>query len=31
VRDYKARHGSTMLAFDAVAEAVGKAEGAPSH
>lgn len=26
VRDYKARHGSTMLAFDAVAEAVGKAE-----
>ena len=30
VRDYKARHGSTMLAFDAVAEAVGKAEAAPS-
>jgi NifU-like protein involved in Fe-S cluster formation len=26
VRDYKARHGSTMLAFDAVADAVGKAE-----
>lgn len=26
VRDYKARHGSTMLAFDAVAVAVGKAE-----
>ncbi|RNJ50635.1 iron-sulfur cluster assembly scaffold protein [Methylocystis hirsuta] len=28
VRDYKARHGSTMLAFDAVAEAVGKVERA---
>ena len=26
VRDYPARHASTMLAFDAVAEAVGKAE-----
>lgn len=26
VRDYKARHGSTMLAFDAVAEALGKAK-----
>jgi len=26
VRDYKARHGSTMLAFDAVVDAVGKAE-----
>jgi NifU-like protein involved in Fe-S cluster formation len=26
VRDYKARHGSTMLAFDAVVEAVEKAE-----
>ena len=26
VRDYKARHGSTMLAFDAVADAVAKAE-----
>ncbi|TLG73982.1 iron-sulfur cluster assembly scaffold protein [Methylocystis sp. B8] len=26
VRDYKARHGSTMLAFDAVADAVTKAE-----
>jgi NifU-like protein involved in Fe-S cluster formation len=26
VRDYKARHGSTMLAFDAVAEAIDKAE-----
>ncbi|MBI1981784.1 MAG: iron-sulfur cluster assembly scaffold protein [Methylocystis sp.] len=24
VRDYKARHGSTMLAFDAVADAVEK-------
>ncbi len=30
VRDYKARHGSTMLAFDAVAEAVAKAEPSPS-
>jgi len=29
VRDYKARHGSTMLAFDAVVDAVAKAEGAP--
>lgn len=28
VRDYKARHGSTLLAFDAVVEAVGKAETA---
>jgi NifU-like protein involved in Fe-S cluster formation len=28
VRDYKARHGSTMLAFDAVVDAVGKAEEA---
>ncbi len=26
VRDYKARHGSTMLAFDAVADAVAQAE-----
>lgn len=26
VRDYKARHGSTLLAFDAVADAVTKAE-----
>ena len=26
VRDYKARHGSTMLAFDAVVEALDKAE-----
>jgi NifU-like protein involved in Fe-S cluster formation len=26
VRDYKARHGSTMLAFDAVADAVTQAE-----
>lgn len=26
VRDYKARHGSTMLAFDAVVDALGKAE-----
>jgi NifU-like protein involved in Fe-S cluster formation len=29
VRDYKARHGSTLLAFDAVAEAVTKAETNP--
>ena len=28
VRDYKARHGSTMLAFDAVVDAVGQAETA---
>ncbi len=28
VRDYKARHASTMLPFDAVVEAVGKIEGA---
>lgn len=28
VRDYKARHGSTMLAFDAVVDAVGQAEAA---
>lgn len=28
VRDYKARHGSTLLAFDAVVEAVDKAETA---
>jgi NifU-like protein involved in Fe-S cluster formation len=26
VRDYKARHGSTMLAFDAVVEALAKVE-----
>lgn len=26
VRDYKARHASTMLAFDAVADALAKAE-----
>ena len=30
VRDYKARHGSTMLAFDAVVDAVGQAEAAQS-
>jgi NifU-like protein involved in Fe-S cluster formation len=29
VRDYKARHGSTMLAFDAVADAVTQAEKKP--
>jgi NifU-like protein involved in Fe-S cluster formation len=29
VRDYKPRHGSTLLAFDAVAEAVTKAETNP--
>lgn len=28
VRDYKARHGSTMLAFDAVVDAVEKVEAA---
>ena len=28
VRDYKARHASTMLTFDAVVEAVGKIEAA---
>lgn len=28
VRDYKARHASTLLTFDAVAEAVDKAEAA---
>ncbi len=27
VRDYKARHASTLLTFDAVVEALGKAEG----
>ncbi len=26
VRDYKARHGSTLLAFDAVVEALGKVD-----
>ena len=26
VRDYKARHASTLLTFDAVAEALGKIE-----
>ncbi|MGI3902708.1 MAG: iron-sulfur cluster assembly scaffold protein [Janthinobacterium lividum] len=30
VRDYKARHASTMLTFDAVVEAVEKAERAPA-
>lgn len=28
VRDYKARHASTMLTFDAVVEAIGKIEAA---
>ena len=28
VRDYKARHASTLLAFDAVVDALGKAEHA---
>jgi NifU-like protein involved in Fe-S cluster formation len=28
VRDFKARHASTLLAFDAVVEAVAKAQGA---
>lgn len=36
VRDYKARHASTMLTFDAVVEAIGKIEAAerertPAH
>jgi NifU-like protein involved in Fe-S cluster formation len=26
VRDYKARHASTMLTFDAVVDAIGKIE-----
>jgi len=30
VRDYKARHGSTMLAFDAVVEALGKVDAPPA-
>ena len=29
VRDYKARHASTLLVFDAVVEALGKIDGAP--
>ena len=29
VRDYKARHASTLLTFDAVVEALDKAEAAP--
>ena len=31
VRDYKARHASTLLTFDAVVEAVGKARAASEH
>ena len=31
VRDYKARHASTMLTFDAVVEAVGKARERAPH
>lgn len=31
VRDYKARHTSTMLTFDAVVEALGKIEAAEGH
>ena len=27
VRDYKARHASTMLTFDAVVDAIGQIEG----
>jgi NifU-like protein involved in Fe-S cluster formation len=27
VRDYKARHASTLLTFDAVVDAIGKIEG----
>lgn len=30
VRDFKARHASTLLTFDAVVEAIGKAEAARS-
>lgn len=30
VRDYKARHASTLLTFDAVVDAIGKAEAARS-
>lgn len=30
VRDYKARHASTLLTFDAVVEAIGKVEAAHS-
>jgi len=30
VRDYKARHASTLLTFDAVVEAIGKVEAARS-
>ncbi|MFY9629081.1 MAG: iron-sulfur cluster assembly scaffold protein [Methylocystis sp.] len=29
VRDYKARHASTLLPFDAVVDALGKIEGTP--
>jgi NifU-like protein involved in Fe-S cluster formation len=28
VRDFKARHASTLLTFDAVVDAIGKAEAA---
>ena len=31
VRDYKARHASTLLTFDAVVEAVAKARAAAGH
>ena len=31
VRDYKARHASTMLTFDAVVDALGKIEAAQGH
>ena len=30
VRDYKARHASTLLTFDAVVEAIGKVEASRS-
>jgi NifU-like protein involved in Fe-S cluster formation len=30
VRDFKARHASTMLTFDAVVDAIGKIEAARS-
>jgi NifU-like protein involved in Fe-S cluster formation len=31
VRDFKARHASTMLTFDAVVDAIGQIEAARSH
>ena len=31
VRDYKPRHASTLLTFDAVVDALGQIAGAPAH